>query len=447
MANPASVSELNPLSAHTPIRLGTSFSGAAFELPLAKAMNFNLGLVGASGSGKTTALSFLIEEYVKRGITVIALDTQGDQAGGTSGIEEAYVERMVFRYGDTQAQINPLQLHSNADAGGPYSAIEDAIEVVRLLKPSLGDMQVADLRWLLCGFLERCGVDMLEKSTWDNERIGPWSAFRDYIREQLAALRAGVTSPFFKDFRRASKLARKIQSGREMKVPSDWQHMLEARPGSALELSDLEEIVRHRASGMFQDAIDGYSDMDTERNPRRIAILESIITNMIDSTLFDDDRLKIKPGRVNIIDLSNVSQRHMMSLIHLMLKRTFSIAQRFTRNLNPPVPWLMLALDESKLAVQTGKDVLAPINRIATEGRKYGMGLLLGVQHLGHLNGEIMSSLATKLILPIDRDKLAETCRRLMIKAGELEQIKPRSDGLIFLNKDAGVPVHLMRGA
>lgn len=435
------------ISPRTPIHVGLTFDGRPCQLSLPKAMNFNLGLVGASGSGKTTMLSYLIEAYAKRGITIIALDTQGDQAGGTSGIDEAFIERTVFRYGDLDSQINPLQIHPDPDAGGAYAAIEDAIEIVRLIKPSLGDMQVADLRWLLAGFLDARGVKVDAPETWDNSLIGSWSEFRDYVRDVLGQIRAETQTSFFKDFRKAKKLGLKVSSGQSVKIPSEWRHMINADKKDELELADIEDIVQILSGKMFRDALEAPSDMTTERNPRRIAALESVLTNMVDSTIFDADRIKIKPGRVNIIDLSNVSQQHTMSLIHLMLKRTFSVAQRMAQELNPATPWIMLALDESKLAVQTGKDVLSPINRIATEGRKYGMGLLLGVQHLGHLNGEIMSSLATKLILPVDRDKLMETCRRLVVKSGELENLKPRSDGLVFLNKELGVPVHLMRDA
>jgi DNA helicase HerA-like ATPase len=62
------------------IEIGISKAGSAISLPLAKANRHGL-VTGSTGTGKTTTLQRLAEEFSKAGIAVFASDTKGDLSG------------------------------------------------------------------------------------------------------------------------------------------------------------------------------------------------------------------------------------------------------------------------------------------------------------------------------------------------------------------------------
>ena len=95
-----------------------------------------------------------------------------------------------------------------------------------------------------------------------------------------------------------------------------------------------------------------------------------------------------------------------------------------------------IILDESKLILPTGNDKESPyniLNRIVTEARKFGLGLIIVSQRPEHFSNEIISSIFTKIILNINENDVKDAVKRLGVKPESLfGQFKSVKDGLLL---------------
>ena len=91
----------------------------------------------------------------------------------------------------------------------------------------------------------------------------------------------------------------------------------------------------------------------------------------------------------------------------------------------------LFVIDEAKLLVSRGKDdPLGIINRLATEARKYGVGLLLASQDLEHFSRDILNNVATKLVLMHSETAIRATASKLLLEKEQLQALKEPFVGL-----------------
>lgn len=76
-----------------PLTLGTTADGELVQLPI-EALRRHMLALGASGSGKTVLCKVMVEEVVRKGLPVIAVDPQGDLASLALSEDPAVLVRM-----------------------------------------------------------------------------------------------------------------------------------------------------------------------------------------------------------------------------------------------------------------------------------------------------------------------------------------------------------------
>jgi hypothetical protein len=94
--------------------------------------------------------------------------------------------------------------------------------------------------------------------------------------------------------------------------------------------------------------------------------------------------------------------------------------------------WLYLVVDEAKLCTPLAKDDPRGIlNRIVTEGRKFGIGLVVSTQQAGHLGRDLVTNTFTKILMRVDRTEIAATARRFRVEEALLESLREPGDALV----------------
>lgn len=119
-------------------------------------------------------------------------------------------------------------------------------------------------------------------------------------------------------------------------------------------------------------------------------------------------------------------------LVDTMAERIFEEAMQHGEQENVKH---ILAIDEAAFFVSTEKDHI--LNRIAREGRKFGVMLLLASQGPGHFTDDLMSAAGTKVMLGFDHTQWRHATRMLGMSTRALEWIIPRRRGVITM-KAAG---------
>ena len=184
-----------------------------------------------------------------------------------------------------------------------------------------------------------------------------------------------------------------------------------------------------------------YEEVVTEVNinKQRLESLMDLVQQMLDTRLFSSDQLTIRGGRVNRLDLSYLHSRDQRTLYHLILERFFSVAQRRTggEELNARVPSMVIILDEAKHAAHDQKNRMSPLNRIASEGRKFGLGMVVGVQSPDQLTKDVIDNLGALLLLPVAGTSVRKTCQQVNVDKRMLQRIRSKESGL-YLIQDAG---------
>ena len=414
------------------ITVGHDRDGQPAVYDVLAASNFHVGVIGRSGVGKTYLLRNLAAALARAGATVFVLDAHGDFAP-LPGLAPRQTSRLEFRYGGDGATINPFALGISA---GARAATRSVVETIRLFNPALGPRQLVELRRLVLALYRAAGWPLAASGAEDARAQRPPPTLEQLLAQVRAerALAAGRSEV-------PEGLATALTELIAQLPEPDPQ-----RPEALVEAAEAAlEAARPRLAAALAAARRG--EAPTRSGSRgqdaRLEAIEETLDMMVDTGLFGKDALAVARGAVNVFCMRGLHRRDLQVLYHLLLDRVFHYAMRTCRRLNAPVPSLVLVVDEAKLAAAGARDPMAPLNRIATEGRKYGLALLLGVQKVEHLTDDLLDSMGALFVLPVARSQRDGLARRLHLPKTLLDGLRPRAEALYSFDDGHFVPIRV----
>jgi DNA helicase HerA-like ATPase len=135
--------------------------------------------------------------------------------------------------------------------------------------------------------------------------------------------------------------------------------------------------------------------------------MESYIKALVDSGVFHSKKPPVKPG-LNIVNISGLDVEIQRFIVDIWLGKVFKsckIRGTYKDMLNKPRGDkcdTFVIIDESKLVAGNSREKNDPysfLNRIATEARSFGLGLIVAAQSADHFPPEFLKNFYTQMIL------------------------------------------------
>lgn len=148
------------------------------------------------------------------------------------------------------------------------------------------------------------------------------------------------------------------------------------------------------------------------------------------SGLFSRDRLIPLPPKGWVrVDLSGLPHELQYLAVDVLLRQLFwaIVLAGQASQLRGAI-----ILDEAKLILAKSKnDPLAILNRLVSEGRKFGLMVLLAAQDLRHFSPDILDNVAAKLVLMHAETAIRSTASKLLLSEGSLLLLKKPFEGYL----------------
>jgi hypothetical protein len=168
-----------------------------------------------------------------------------------------------------------------------------------------------------------------------------------------------------------------------------------------------------------------------KKNPERLQALKTKISPVFDCRIFSKPALPIADTGITRVDLSRLGLEVQFLASDVLLRHLFREAMLAGEAAEGELRYVFV-VDEAKLLVARGKDdPLGIINRLASEARKYGVGLLLASQDLEHFSRDILNNVATKLVLMHAETAIRTTAGKLLLEKEQLQALKEPFVGLV----------------
>jgi type IV secretory pathway VirB4 component len=221
-------------------------------------------------------------------------------------------------------------------------------------------------------------------------------------------------------------------------------------PMGSVQLGVLDDLLRrcYEARSMTQEDPPTFADLEERlakdiagaKTPERLQALKTKISTVFDCKVFSKPTLPIAATGITRIDMSRLGLDIQFLASDVLLRHLFREAMLAGEAAEGELRYVFV-IDEAKLLVSRGKDdPLGIINRLATEARKYGVGLLLASQDLEHFSRDILNNVVTKLVLMHSETAIRATASKLLLEKDQLQALsaavffqKNRDVDLIFI--------------
>lgn len=404
--------------------------------------NFNGVFLGTSGSGKTWTLRQMIARVYRRGTTFHILDVKGDfmpknfiETGLSNYVSEDDFNIISFTYFDGGSSLNPLQVPRSQEGGGVVMTIEIAKELVSMFNRKLGPKQISYLGEVLKAVYSDFKIDHEDESSWSN----PAPTFTDVydkltlIYQCIASgLDSGSVGSIMSEIGRAKRKAiKEIRKGREEEQDEN-SIALGCQETAANAADVIAGIVK---SQLTLESLErnGTGEEWEHWSKETVYSLRDTINQMVESRLFTGEMSKVMPGKINVYDVTSISPAHQQIMMEIIARRVFAMGvlqTKKTGNADPKFASHLLVCDEGKHAKAISKDPLSPVNRIATEGRGFGVGVWMGVQQPDQVTQDQLRNFAFYFLLKTPESSSKEMQRMFTLKPNQLKQLEFRENCL-----------------
>lgn len=425
-----------------------------WDLESKKTLNYSIGIIGGSGSGKTRYAVHLIEYLGRQNKNVIVMDVQGDMH-----VPGEQVFKLTRRNNDVG--FNYFTFTKDEDNGGPISNANMIIELYKnsVMDRGFGPIQKAVFKQAIIDCYRSKGIFEEDESTWENELPTP-AYFEKFIQKILG----NASSNRITDFTQALNSMIEIK-GKVKASETDDREKLENKMGEEIERfrslsTKFEEyLIEDKHCGFFEGIKFDENNFDISfyyiaSNYKALSTLYTYVKIMADCPLFGDKPFPTIKGVVRF-DISGYTTygkpEEAIFFINYVLTMFFrSVKERGEYRFLPKEYRdkhgiycdSFCFVDESKLILPSGPNKENPyhiINRIVTEARKYGGGMGIISQRLNHFSGELINSIYTKVILKSEQSDVDNAIKILGVKAKD--NMEPKSLFTHITNSKDGVVV------
>lgn len=436
-----------------PIDIGLGLKGRK-SLLLQEMSNPHILMAGKSGSGKSHTIKNLVAQLNDRGLTIHILELHPDYSpdefkktvvDSSISLNNSRFNYMNFDYVEGDASINPLQFNPSPQSGGVYMAIQDFIDIVRLFNPTLGSKQFSYLQRIVAEVYKLKGIHHEDPRSWVFESGTNLSTnhhpslfdIREMLSNIMLSLASGLDDSLVAQMKKLKNKSNTLSSRlRNMTLETEHQ-----QAALSAELEDTVSQLQEKAALMIHASVYGQS-VESFYSGWKIDTLESIkdtIDSMIGSTLFTRNlhspQTGPKRGKINIYRLSNLNYQHQKTLIHLLLLRLYNASMRMCSQINPKVPDTYIVLDEGRYAQDAAKTAMSPLNVIFGGSRKFGLGMIVGVQGVNQLSKDMIDNFSGKFILASSESSYSDAKKYFGLTPPLMQKIVPRRDGLFSVDQ------------
>lgn len=422
------------------------------ELPLIKwkpdskeSMNAHMLLTGGSGSGKTTLLLKIARELALSNKHVFIFDLQGnmivkDNLGNKIG---NYID---FTAWDSKYGINPFEFETGvsneeleeiissgtmSDAqkykvrnSGPKVQVERIIEIIKKnFLPNMGTNQKDYLMYLFSDTYLCKDFKYNDVTSWLNEL--PSLADTQKLIDRIKSHSLSDDGTVFDE--ESVNLITNIQ-GNIIGLNSLLSRLEEANDKEEVEklISDLKKKAHDSLDSYIEIGIKNYTEKNISKNKewfnarninaekysskeamRTIEKMSSYINALVDSGVFHSTKPPVKNG-LNVINISGLDVKIQRFMVDIWLGKVFksckirgTYSERSNKMRGEKFDTIVV-IDESKLIAGSSRDKNDPysyLNRIATESRGVGLGLVVGAQSAEHFPQEFLKNFDSQIIL------------------------------------------------
>ncbi|ABS45741.1 MULTISPECIES: DUF5710 domain-containing protein [Yersinia pseudotuberculosis complex] len=459
------------------------------------AVNGHCLLVGMSGAGKTYNLRSMIRQmiatydYHPHPLRIHILDVHGD-------IEIEGASTVMFSE-QTNFGMNPLRVNPDQHFGGVRKRVQGFVSTLNKVMHSLGPKQEACLRNLLNDLYEKHGFKYDDASTWRIEDdaetlISAGQDGRLYLdipieeKDQAKALGArwdseekcwfilqtdyegGITrwgpktksrtNPSMNDLLRYARNVM-LQSfmGTGIKAVTNVEILNKAAAAyqrkllAALKQGDrafADEKLQSELEKAKEKAIDSFTAYaDSIVTGRELGdVIKYDSTDVLKSVVDKIENLNaigIFKSTPPPFDNNNPIWRYNIKALSFSERKLFALfklEEIFVRAIQRGEQYdvcEIIVLDEAH--IYTDDDPENIINNIAKEARKFGLAIICASQSPTHFVEDLLSSVATKVILGIDESFWKGSVSKMGITIDALKWIKPTSTMLVQIKAKGSI--------
>jgi DNA helicase HerA-like ATPase len=400
----------------------------------AKLINGHVLIVGKSGTGKTYTLKKMLNQLSEESngrFRCHVMDVHGDidiEGASTVKFSEA-----------TPYGFNPLSINPDPDFGGVRKRIQSFIGALSRTGYKLGSKQEAALRNILYDLYAANGFYDGDPKSWKIDdgisRRYPKKhpGMEDAVKFANAKLRGMFLGTSSKTVSALEKLYRKQnqfyiktkQANKAAHNVSDLEGLkadLEKLAGECTEL--FSEHLASVQTGMELPDLIKYDSKD---------VMKSVVDrleNLNSIGIFRPERPPFDPANpIWRYDIRALAQDEKKLFVSFILEAIFLRAVQ--RGIQSDLVEVIV-LDEAHLFLND--DPENPINIIAKEARKFGVGLFAASQSPTHFSDDFIANVSTKIILGIDQMYWDGTVRKLKLDMKALDWIVPTRSLIMQMN-------------
>jgi DNA helicase HerA-like ATPase len=422
------------------------FIGEHFSNPAKKVFwnykqepNPHLMIIGQSGSGKTHLLRKILKHFNKHRIKTFVIDFHGDLH-----IEED--ETFEYTTINPQYGIGLFEFDTNPKSGGIYNRVDELIKIFEnSFFSSMSALRVAVLKKLFIDCYKRKGYDPNNPETWKK----PLSELPtiDDVLELLKEIKEAANE--YNDKKRAVlHSVSLIELNNLLKIaattPEDKREEFIAKAEDIFEnmyLKDLKEIreIDDISSIEKRLGIDDFEFYTKKNTESALDNLEVYLKAIKEANIFTKHNpVPSRDKNIYRFNLKHLNDNLMLFVANLIIQRIFTklrIAYEYKQNHTNDIKFYIV-IDESKLVIPNKEknNDFHYINRIVSEARKFGLGIILASQRTQHYSEEMLSNIATKIVLRVADNEKPVAKKKLGIKENKVfEILSSKPYGLAFV--------------